>query len=239
MDTVTDSGTDGLRYIHVQAKDLAGNESDPPAKASVTIDGTAPMIESITDTTATTDGNYRAGEDIELTVRFDETVKVEGTPALNFGSGRLANCTNCPSSGTRELTFSYQVVAGHNGTLTVTGLILGGGNTIADGAGNTPLTTLSLEVNNVVLDTIAPTVQNLNVGTGDDHWTWGCSESDCKYRFEFSASSTAPGSLSSTYSTVNTANLRERQMESTIFTCRPKMRRVMNQSFLPAATPSR
>ena len=84
VDTVTDTGTDGLRYVHVQAKDLAGNESDPPTKASVTIDGTAPAIESITDTTAATDGKYRAGEDIELTVRFDEDGHGGGNSSTEF-----------------------------------------------------------------------------------------------------------------------------------------------------------
>ena len=141
------------------------------------IDTKAPTISSIIASgTGITNGNgdLAAGNTVELTVNFSENVTVTGTPVLKLNDGGAASYTG--GSGTSALTFAYLVAAGDNTPdLTVTGLVLNGGATIADGAGNNAV--LSGAVKNpagtLKIDTTAPTVTNVVASPSSGEVTTG------------------------------------------------------------------
>ena len=69
------------------------------------------------------------------TVEFSEKVRVRGHPLLKLNDGGLAQYAG--GSGTKALKFAYTVAAGQNTPdLAVTSLVLAGGATIKDAAGN-------------------------------------------------------------------------------------------------------
>src|SRR5262249_54523806 len=125
------------------------------------IDKTAPTVTSVTSTTA--NGTYGVGAAIAITVTFNGTVNVTGTPQLGLNSGGTANYSS--GSGTATLTFNYAVAAGQLSAdldyVSTTALTLNGG-TIRDPALNnadltlpTPGAAGSLGFNkNIVIDAI-------------------------------------------------------------------------------------
>ena len=173
-----DLAVNGLALNGATIKDGAGNNAvlsgavtNPPG--TLQIDTKAPTISSIIASgTGITNGNgdLDAGNTVKLTVNFSENVTVTGTPVLKLNDGGTASYTG--GSGTSALTFAYLVAAGDNTPdLTVTGLVLNSGATIADGAGN--IAVLSGAVKNpagtLKIDTTAPTVTNVvsSVTTGE------------------------------------------------------------------------
>ncbi len=164
----TDLAVNSLVLHGATIKDGAGNNAvlsgaavNPPG--ILQIDTRAPTISSIvTSGPGITNGagDLNAGDTVTLTVNFSENVTVAGgTPTLTLNDGGIAHYAS--GSGTNALTFTYQVAPGQNTPdLTVTGLVLGTGATIADGAGNAAV--LSGAVRNpagiLKIDTTAPTV---------------------------------------------------------------------------------
>src|SRR5581483_8717411 len=130
----------------------------------IVIDGVAPVVTNVTSTLA--DGSYKVGQVVPVTLAFNDTVTVTGSPQLALNSGRTATYTS--GTGTSTLTFNYTVVAGNTSAdldyATTISLGLNGG-TIKDAAANpatltlpTPTGTGSLGANkNLVIDTTAPT----------------------------------------------------------------------------------
>jgi len=130
----------------------------------IVIDGVAPVVTNVTSTLA--DGSYKVGQVVPVTVAFNDTVTVTGSPQLALNSGGTATYTS--GTGTSTLTFNYTVVAGNTSAdldyATTISLGLNGG-TIKDAAANpatltlpTPTGTGSLGANkNLVIDTTAPT----------------------------------------------------------------------------------
>jgi hypothetical protein len=57
-------------------------------------------------------GAYAAGEDVPITVTFNDAVDVTGTPQLLLNAGAGAAATYVGGSGTKTLTFNYRVAAG-------------------------------------------------------------------------------------------------------------------------------
>lgn len=103
--------------------------------ATVSIDGTAATITSISVPTAAT---YAKDEVLSFTANWSEAVDVTGTPALNLDIGGSARQANYASgSGTSALVFTYTIQTGDEDTdgITVSSLTLDGG-TIKDAAGN-------------------------------------------------------------------------------------------------------
>jgi hypothetical protein len=99
----------------------------------VTVDETLPRVLSIV--ASPSHGDLDAGKKVVLTVEFSEKVLVRGRPVLKLNDGGLAHYAG--GSGTKALRFTYTVAAGQNTPdLTVTGLVLAGGATIKDTAGN-------------------------------------------------------------------------------------------------------
>ena len=101
--------------------DVPGNQAEGLSRESVrndTPDTTPPEVESLGITSNPgSDQTYASGDEIEVTVTFNETVEVEGTPRLTIelGSGRrTANYQG--GSGTAALVFGYEVAEGESDT---------------------------------------------------------------------------------------------------------------------------
>jgi hypothetical protein len=153
------------------------------ANATIAIDATAPAVTSIDSTSA--DGYYNAGDHVTVTVAFDDSVTVTGSPQLLLETGSTdRNATYVSGSGTNTLTFDYLAQPGDMSSdldYTSTSSLSLNGGTIRDAASNDALLTLSspgaagsLGANAaIVIDTTAPAVTSVDVpsagtyGTGD------------------------------------------------------------------------
>ena len=113
--------------------------SEVPASHVIRADTTPPTVSKIEVTSNPgSDQTYAAGDEIEVTVTFDETVFVTGMPQLSLelgGGSRTA--TYGGGSGTAALVFEYEVADGESDTdgVGVEADSLSGG-TIRDGAGH-------------------------------------------------------------------------------------------------------
>ena len=125
-------------------RDVPGNEAEALSRESVTNetpDTTPPEVSSLAITSNPGLGQtYAAGDEIEVTVIFDETVEVEGTPQLRLRVGtrdRMADYNS--GTGTAALVFGYEVADGDEDTDGVSieaGRIALNGGTIEDEADN-------------------------------------------------------------------------------------------------------
>jgi hypothetical protein len=101
----------GHRTIDFSVND--GNQSSAVATDTVNVLGQANVIG--TGTTAT-DGSYKIGDTLYITVSFDQVVNVDtsgGTPALLLETGSVDRSASYVSgSGSTTLTFAYTVQAG-------------------------------------------------------------------------------------------------------------------------------
>ena len=111
------SYTPGLKPL----RDVPGNEAEELSGESVTNetpDTTAPEVSSLAITSNPgSDETYAAGDDIEVTATFNETVKVTGTPQLRLRVG-TGNRTASYDRGTdtAALVFAYEVADGDEDT---------------------------------------------------------------------------------------------------------------------------
>jgi len=140
---------------------------------TLTNTGTAAVITNVTSTTA--NGSYTVGAMINVTVTFNKTVNVTGTPLLALNSGGTASFSS--GSGSANLSFIYTVAAGQNSSrldATSTSALSLNGGTIQDTSGTAAVLTLptpgaagSLGANkNIVIDTTSPTVVSYSVDFG-------------------------------------------------------------------------
>ena len=145
--------------------DAAGNTNDAVDQFNWTY-----IVEVTSITSTTSDGSYKLGEDISVTVEFSEAVTVTGTPQLILETGATDAVVNYSSgSGTSTLTFTYTVGSGENSAdldyVSTSSLTLNGGS-ILDAASNVAILTLptpggtgSLGANKaLIVDTTPPTV---------------------------------------------------------------------------------
>ncbi|MFC0213716.1 immunoglobulin-like domain-containing protein [Paenibacillus chartarius] len=147
--------------------DLAGNAlseqtsgfaTDFTAK-SIAVDGGPPQIAQITASKSNT--ALKAGDTVDLTVRFGETVNVSGSASsimLQLNNGASVPALSV-GNGLNELNFRYTVAASGQDTaqLAVTGLT---GGTITDPAGNALVRTIQgSQLTGLRVDTTAPAVQ--------------------------------------------------------------------------------
>ena len=206
LDSMSSNGDQGL-YLHVQAKDAAGNISTVASSQSFRYDNAAPLATRATATSSNVNTAFGKQRDtITVTLTFNENVTATGTPAIDLGSSRTADCTNCDNAAKASLTFSYSVKSTDNGTLQVVGLAFDAGESLADGAGNQVSASLAspVSVSGVTLDTTSPVVQNIVVNGSS--WNWGCSEESCEYRFVINTAATTLTSLSTNYNSAATAS---------------------------------
>ena len=147
LDVVAEHGETGITVSYTPGmnpiQDTVGNKADGLSNKPVrneTPDTTAPVIEGIEITSNPgSAATYAAGDTIEVTVTFSETIVVTGTPQLTLDVGGRDRTANYRSVTGGVVTFEYQVAAGEsdpNGvSLEADSLSLNGG-TIKDAADN-------------------------------------------------------------------------------------------------------
>src|SRR5206468_5978155 len=109
-------------------------------------------------------GSYKAGQNLDFTVTFNENATVVttgGTPAIGLTIGATArNASYLSGSGTSALLFRYTTVSGDtdsDGIAVASPISLNGG-TIKDASGNTAsLSFTAPNTSAVLIDTAAPT----------------------------------------------------------------------------------
>ena len=102
-------------------RDVAGNQAEGLSQVRVTNetpDTTPPEVESLAvSSNPGSDQTYAAGDEIEVTVTFNETVEVEGTPQLRLRVGtRTRTAGYLSGTGTAALVFGYEVADGDEDT---------------------------------------------------------------------------------------------------------------------------
>ena len=125
-------------------RDVPGNEAESVSQEPVTNetpDTTPPEVSSLAITSNPGgDQIYAAEDEIEVTVRFSETVAVEGTPRLRLRVGsRTRTAGYLRGTDTAALVFGYEVADGDEDTDGVSieaGRIDRNGGTITDDADN-------------------------------------------------------------------------------------------------------
>ena len=98
-------------------RDVPGNQAEALSQEPVTNetpDTTAPEVSSLAiSSNPGSDRTYAAGDEIEVTVTFSETVEVERTPQLRLRVGtRTRTAGYLRGSGTAALVFGYEVADG-------------------------------------------------------------------------------------------------------------------------------
>ena len=124
LDPAVEHGQTGIRVSYTvptgtgatPIQDTAGNDADSFNNRQVSNnrgDTTGPAVETVSITSsAGSDATYAAGETIQATVTFDETVVVTGRPRLTLKVGRRDRTADYQSVTGGAVRFEYQVVAG-------------------------------------------------------------------------------------------------------------------------------
>ena len=102
-------------------RDVPGNEAEALSRESVTNetpDTSPPEVSSLAiSSNPGSDQTYAAGDEIEVTVTFNETVEVEGTPQLRLRVGsRNRTAGYLRGMDTATLVFGYEVADGDEDT---------------------------------------------------------------------------------------------------------------------------
>ena len=169
----------GARTISVVVDD----GTDTSTAATSTINVTVGTVTATTVTgvaSAQAAGAYSVGTTIPITVTFNNTVNVTGTPQIALNDGGTA--TYASGSGSSTLTFNYTVAAGNNTSdldyTATTSLGLSGGS-INDVAGNAATLTLpatgtdGLATKDIVIDTTPPAVTAVGTSQATGAYTTG------------------------------------------------------------------
>lgn len=197
----THENTNDVSNLTIAFKDSAFDSTTPAGvisaataeggSSNLTIDfaDATPVPAVVTGVTSSkTNGSYKAGEVIDITVTFDKAVTVtttNGTPTLQLSTGGTPNATvnYASGSGSTTLTFNYTVGAGEHTAdlnyLATNSLALNGG-TINDANGaNGAAAVLTLPATSsdtslggskaIVIDTVVPNAPTgLDLATEDD-----------------------------------------------------------------------
>ena len=148
LDVGAEHGEAGIQVSYTPGdnpiRDVPGNAAEALSREPVTNDTpdtTAPTVESLAITSNPgSDQTYAEGDEIEVTVRFSETVVVTGTPQMRLRVGsRTRTAGYLSGTGTVEVVFGYEVDEGEEDTdgvsIEANRLSLNGG-TIEDEAEN-------------------------------------------------------------------------------------------------------
>ncbi|PJI47493.1 MAG: hypothetical protein CTR55_18935 [Pseudomonas sp.] len=140
-----------------------GSANSLGANKAIVIDGLAPLVTSVG---VPANGTYVAGQDLDFTVNFNDSVLVTGAPglALDIG-GQTVYATYVSGSGSNALVFRLSV---QNGQLDSDGISVGAGltgGTIRDSAGNDAQVALNNvgSTLGVRIDALAPSVVSVDV----------------------------------------------------------------------------
>ena len=121
LDTGAEHLEAGIRVSYTPGvnpvRDVPGNQAEALSQEPVTNetpDTTAPEVSSLAiSSNPGSDRTYAAGDEIEVTVTFSETVEVERTPQLRLRVGtRTRTAGYLRGSGTAALVFGYEVADG-------------------------------------------------------------------------------------------------------------------------------
>ena len=125
LDTAAEHLEAGIQVSYTpgtnKIRDVAGNEAEGLSQVRVTNetpDTTPPEVESLAvSSNPGSDQTYAAGDEIEVTVTFNETVEVEGAPQLRLRVGSRTRMAGYLSgTGTAALVFGYEVADGDEDT---------------------------------------------------------------------------------------------------------------------------
>ena len=148
LDVGAEHGEAGIQVSYTPGanpiQDVPGNDAEALSREPVTNDTpdtTSPTVSSLAITSNPgSDQTYAAGDEIEVTVTFNETVEVEGTPQLRLKVGTRTRTAGYDSgTGTAALVFAYEVADGDEDTGGVSieaGRIASNGGMIEDEADN-------------------------------------------------------------------------------------------------------
>lgn len=136
---------EGSHAITAVASDTAGNSSAASGVLNVSVDATAPAINSVS---VPANGTYYTGGALDFTVNFSEALTVDtsgGTPRIALVVGATTRYAEYQSgSGTSALVFRYVV---QNGDADANGVTIGAlsanGGLLRDAAGNNATLTLN------------------------------------------------------------------------------------------------
>ncbi|MFZ3120249.1 MAG: Ig-like domain-containing protein, partial [Variovorax sp.] len=167
----------GGHTITAVSTDTAGNASAASAGRTITIDTTAPAVNSVA---VPANNTYYSGDALDFTVNFNEAVIVDttgGTPRIAMVIGATTRYANyVAGSGSSALTFRYTVVNGDTDSngITVGALSLNGGS-LRDTAGNDATTTLNSVGSTaaVLVDGSQPSVTAIGASTADGSYGAG------------------------------------------------------------------
>ena len=130
---------------------------------SVVIDGDTPDITAV----AATDGTYKIGDTISITLTFDEAVDVTGTPQITLSNNDVVDYSS--GTGSANLVFVYTVASGDTDSsdLSVSSIAANGG-TIQDDADNDFATAIADgDLGAVIVDANAPALASVAANNGD------------------------------------------------------------------------
>lgn len=154
---------------------------DPPATTGAIVDAPLPVITSISLPNPPADGYFNSGEEIYITVNFNEPVDVlDATPQLGMqldSSGSTIFVDYSGGSGTSSLVFRYVVVdevdEDHDGITLVSPLELNGSRIQnANGTNiDTDMTDVvaALDTSSILVDATTPTVDSITPPNNDTY----------------------------------------------------------------------
>ncbi|PCJ57476.1 MAG: hypothetical protein COA79_15710 [Planctomycetota bacterium] len=171
---VTDVTHTSGTFIDVANNDvlLALPASNLADNANINFDTTSPNITSITSTTA--NGTYGIGENINVTLNFDEIVDLIGTLQVNLNTGASINISSFNSNTASGV---YTIIASEDTTdLSVTSVVLTSG-TFVDGSNNTVILTLpgtNIDTaKDIIVDTTVDTITSVGSTSPDQIYRFG------------------------------------------------------------------
>ncbi|WP_426318189.1 Ig-like domain-containing protein [Pseudoduganella sp. R-43] len=168
---------EGSHNISATATDAAGNVSASSSAIAVTVDTTAPVVNSVS---VPANATYYTGNTLDFTVNFSEAVYVDtsgGTPRIAMVIGATTRYANYLSgSGTSALLFRYTVVNGDSDSDGITvGAMTSNGGVLSDLAGNIGVNTLNSVGSTaaILVDGSQPSVTNISSTTADGAYRTG------------------------------------------------------------------
>ncbi len=175
--SIDDADGEGNETIIVDITGVTNGSEDGTQQQTITItDDDAAVVTSVASSTA--NGNYMAGDLIEIEVNFSQAVNVTGTPQLTLETGTTDQTADYASGdGTTTLTFNYTVQAGDVSAdldyVDANSLTLNGGSIIGNSLNAildlpAPGATNSLGDNAaIIVDTSSPVDPVVTTPTGD------------------------------------------------------------------------
>ncbi|WP_443191873.1 DUF4347 domain-containing protein [Pseudomonas indica] len=146
-----------------------GGANSIAGQRDVVIDGVTPTVSSVS---VPANGTYIAGQNLDFTVNFSETIIVDtsgGTPriAVTLDTGGTVFAEYVAGSGSSALVFRLTVASGQldsNG-ITLGGSIQANGGTLRDAVGNDATITLNSvgSTSGVLVDAVVPVVASVSV----------------------------------------------------------------------------